>query len=31
MKEELIRGIIYLRTSPSGKVYVRQTIDEERR
>ncbi len=31
MKEELIRGIIYLRTSPSGKVYVGQTIDEERR
>lgn len=29
MKEELIRGIIYLRTSPSGKVYVGQTIDEK--
>lgn len=28
---KLIRGIIYLRTSPSGKYYVGQTIDENRR
>lgn len=31
MKEKLIRGIIYLRTSPSGKVYVGQTCNEEKR
>ena len=30
MSEE-IRGIIYLRTSPSGKYYVGQTVDENRR
>lgn len=31
MNENLIRGIIYLRTSPSGKYYVGQTCNEERR
>lgn len=29
MNENLIRGIIYLRTSPSGKYYVGQTCNEE--
>lgn len=30
-KSKLIRGIIYKRTSPSGKSYIGQTIDENRR
>ena len=30
-KSKLIRGIIYKRTNPSGKSYIGQTIDENRR
>lgn len=31
MENKLIRGVIYKYTSPSGKCYIGQTINEKRR